>query len=75
MKKALVLGCGLIGKTVAIDLAKDFEVTVMDPSRKPWRRLVTETTSRRFRNRPMTPRRLPKPPKTQTLYAVFCQPS
>ena len=31
MKKALVLGCGLIGKTVAIDLAQDFEVTVMDP--------------------------------------------
>lgn len=34
MKKALVLGCGLIGKTVAIDLAKDFEVTVMDPFEK-----------------------------------------
>lgn len=31
MKKALVLGCGLIGKTVALDLASDFEVTVMDP--------------------------------------------
>lgn len=31
MKKALVLGCGLIGKTVAIDLSKDFDVTVMDP--------------------------------------------
>ena len=31
MKKALVLGCGLIGKTVALDLSEDFEVTVMDP--------------------------------------------
>lgn len=34
MKKALVLGCGLIGKTVALDLAKDFEVAVMDPFEK-----------------------------------------
>lgn len=34
MKKALVLGCGLIGKLVAIDLSKDFEVTVMDPFEK-----------------------------------------
>ena len=32
MKKALVLGCGLIGKLVALDLANDFQVTVMDPS-------------------------------------------
>ena len=34
MKKALVLGCGLIGKTVALDLAEDFSVTVMDPFEK-----------------------------------------
>ncbi|WP_281678555.1 saccharopine dehydrogenase family protein [Synergistes jonesii] len=34
MKKALVLGCGLVGKTVALDLAKDFEVSVMDPYEK-----------------------------------------
>lgn len=34
MKKALVLGCGLIGKTVALDLAGDFAVTVMDPFEK-----------------------------------------
>lgn len=32
MKKAIILGCGLIGKTVALDLAKDFEVTVIDPN-------------------------------------------
>ena len=32
MKKVLVLGCGLIGRTVALDLSADFEVTVMDPS-------------------------------------------
>jgi saccharopine dehydrogenase-like NADP-dependent oxidoreductase len=31
MGKALVLGCGLIGKTVALDLAQDYDVTVMDP--------------------------------------------
>lgn len=31
MKKALVLGCGLIGKTVALDLSQDYDVTVMDP--------------------------------------------
>lgn len=34
MKKAVVLGCGLIGKTIALDLARDFDVTVMDCSRK-----------------------------------------
>ena len=34
MKKALVLGCGLIGRLVAIDLADSFEVTVIDPSEK-----------------------------------------
>lgn len=32
MKKALVLGCGLVGKTIAIDLMEEFAVTVMDPS-------------------------------------------
>lgn len=32
MKKALVLGCGLIGKIVALDLAQDYDVTVLDPS-------------------------------------------
>ena len=32
MKKALVLGCGFIGKLVALDLAEGFEVAVMDPS-------------------------------------------
>ncbi|MCQ4814201.1 saccharopine dehydrogenase family protein [Cloacibacillus evryensis] len=32
MKKVLVLGCGLIGRTVALDLSADFEVTVMDPA-------------------------------------------
>lgn len=31
MKKALILGCGLIGKIVALDLSQDFEVSVMDP--------------------------------------------
>ncbi len=31
VKKVLVLGCGLIGKTVALDLAGEFVVTVMDP--------------------------------------------
>lgn len=34
MKKALVLGCGLIGKTIALDLAQDFDVTIMDYSSK-----------------------------------------
>ena len=34
MKKALVLGCGMIGKTIALDLAQDFEVTIMDYSKK-----------------------------------------
>lgn len=34
MAKALVLGCGLIGRTIALDLAGDFEVTVADYSRK-----------------------------------------
>ena len=34
MKKALVLGCGLIGKTMALDLAQDFDVTIMDYSQK-----------------------------------------
>lgn len=32
--KALVLGSGLIGSILASDLAKDFEVTVMDPSER-----------------------------------------
>ncbi len=32
--KALVLGCGLIGSTIALDLSRDFDVTVMDPSVK-----------------------------------------
>jgi len=34
MKKALILGCGLIGGTIALDLAEDYDVTVMDPSEK-----------------------------------------
>jgi saccharopine dehydrogenase-like NADP-dependent oxidoreductase len=34
MKRALVLGCGLIGKTIAIDLSEDFAVTVLDFSRQ-----------------------------------------
>jgi len=33
MKKVIVLGAGLVGKPMAIDLAKDFEVTVADISR------------------------------------------
>ena len=32
MKKVLVAGCGLVGKTIALDLSQDFDVTVMDPS-------------------------------------------
>jgi lysine 6-dehydrogenase len=32
MKKVIVLGAGLVGKPMAIDLAKDFEVTVADIS-------------------------------------------
>lgn len=32
--KALVLGCGLIGRTIALDLSSDFDVVVMDPSEK-----------------------------------------
>lgn len=32
--KALVLGCGLIGSTIALDLSSDFDVTVMDPSER-----------------------------------------
>lgn len=32
MDKMLVLGCGLVGKTVATDLAADCFVTVLDPS-------------------------------------------
>ena len=32
--KALVLGCGLIGSTIALDLSADLDVTVMDPSEK-----------------------------------------
>ncbi|MDR1965293.1 MAG: saccharopine dehydrogenase NADP-binding domain-containing protein [Synergistaceae bacterium] len=32
MKKALVLGCGLVGKTIALDLTDEFDVRVMDPS-------------------------------------------
>jgi saccharopine dehydrogenase-like NADP-dependent oxidoreductase len=33
MKKVIVLGAGLVGKPMAIDLARDFEVTVADISR------------------------------------------
>jgi len=29
--KILVLGCGLVGRLIATDLARDFEVTVLDP--------------------------------------------
>ncbi len=32
MKKALVLGCGLVGKTIALELSKEFSVTVLDSS-------------------------------------------
>lgn len=31
MKKILVVGCGLVGRTVALDLATDFHVIVLDP--------------------------------------------
>lgn len=32
MRKVLILGCGLMGRTVATDLSEDFdEVAVMDP--------------------------------------------
>lgn len=34
MKKVLVMGCGLVGKTIALDLAKDFEVTIIDFSQQ-----------------------------------------
>ncbi|MCS7233045.1 MAG: saccharopine dehydrogenase NADP-binding domain-containing protein [Synergistetes bacterium] len=30
MKKVLLLGCGLVGKTIASELSKDFDVTVLD---------------------------------------------
>ncbi|MCD6364149.1 MAG: saccharopine dehydrogenase NADP-binding domain-containing protein [Synergistetes bacterium] len=30
MKKALVLGCGLVGKTIAEDLSKEYKVKVLD---------------------------------------------
>ncbi|MDZ7647254.1 MAG: saccharopine dehydrogenase NADP-binding domain-containing protein [Cytophagales bacterium] len=30
MKKVIVLGAGLVGKTMAIDLAKNFDVTAVD---------------------------------------------
>lgn len=32
MEKALVLGCGLVGKTIALDLMNEFVVTIMDPN-------------------------------------------
>ncbi|MDR1508352.1 MAG: saccharopine dehydrogenase NADP-binding domain-containing protein [Synergistaceae bacterium] len=32
MGKALVVGCGLVGKTIALDLMDEFDVTVMDPN-------------------------------------------
>ena len=32
MKKALVLGAGLVGVTIAKDLADEFDVTVLDTS-------------------------------------------
>lgn len=34
MKKVLVMGCGLVGKTIALDLAQEFEVTIADVSKK-----------------------------------------
>ncbi len=34
MKKALVMGCGLIGKTIALDLAQDCAVTIVDYSQE-----------------------------------------
>jgi saccharopine dehydrogenase-like NADP-dependent oxidoreductase len=42
MKKALVLGCGLVGKTIALDLADEFDVAVMDPSAEALNSLKTE---------------------------------
>lgn len=34
MRKVLVMGCGLIGKTIALDLAQDCEVTIIDYSQE-----------------------------------------
>lgn len=32
MKRVLVLGCGLVGKTIALELSKNFDVTALDVS-------------------------------------------
>ena len=34
MKKIVVLGCGLVGRVIAEDLSKKFEVTSVDYSQK-----------------------------------------
>ncbi len=39
MKKALVLGCGLVGRTIAEDLSKEYKVKVLDSSEENLSRL------------------------------------
>lgn len=39
MKKALVLGCGLVGRTIAEELSREFEVTVLDSREENLKRL------------------------------------
>jgi len=41
--KAVVLGCGLVGSVIAKELAKDFEVTVVDANKKRLDELASET--------------------------------
>src|SRR5580700_9172747 len=42
MKKIIVLGAGLVGKAIAADLSKNFEVTVSDVNVKALKQLKSE---------------------------------
>lgn len=58
--KALVLGCGLIGGTIALDLSGDFDVTVMDPSEKGLDWIRSKADVRTIRESAMDPAALEK---------------
>jgi len=42
MKKIIVLGAGLVGRTIAIELSKDYQVTAVDTNLVRLKELKTE---------------------------------